>query len=214
MQCGPPGGGIWTNNVCCQSFIKTDPDVEGIGDTCCNSSFKFPGSGSAFMPGWDAQQLLLSRMNETIASYILNATAAAPVTSGKKTDVTLAIGAGLGIPLGILALGLLGFFFVREKRKITAVELEPSSSTVSLNDSTGKIVVTPTSGSTREHRGPSYFDRKRSSRFYGGHAMAQARLKGTRGFMGAMSLASGPGELPGEDRNKQASRYARYEVPG
>lgn len=108
---------MFTTSFCCGSY--SDPVQD-----CCTSSFTYTGSGYAFRPGWDAEKLLLAAANDsmvTITSPVVTATvtttagAAVATCSSLNSDLEIVVGASVGVPLGVGAIGLLAFLIWRER---------------------------------------------------------------------------------------------------
>lgn len=115
----PCVAGLYPTKFCCGSYSNQD---------CCGSNFTLGNTGLAFKPGTDAVQAQISSLSAALASattassqstVTTTATAAATATSSSSSSNNLgpAIGAGVGIPLGVLTLGLLGFLIWRERRR-------------------------------------------------------------------------------------------------
>ncbi|RDW79482.1 hypothetical protein BP6252_04120 [Coleophoma cylindrospora] len=120
-SCDPIGTPV--ANFCC---------AYGSGESCCGSQFTLGTTGNAFKPGADA--VVQSISAAAIAAYTATATGgsasaastsspsasatAATATAAPKCDSDLGtkVGVGVGVPLGVLALGILSFLFLREKR--------------------------------------------------------------------------------------------------
>ncbi|KAH6674699.1 hypothetical protein B0J14DRAFT_699380 [Halenospora varia] len=89
--------------------------------SCCNNSFFLGTTGQAFKPGWDAMVVSISSAAVAAAT---STDAAIPVNSSTSQhcsngDLGTKVGVGVGVPLGVLALGILGFYFgVEEGRNI------------------------------------------------------------------------------------------------
>lgn len=87
------------------------------GSSCCSSSFVLGVTGPAFKPGYDAiiQNLTSGLVNaSSISSQQSNCT---NTTSSGNGDLGTKVGVGVGVPLGVLVAGLLGFLFYREYKK-------------------------------------------------------------------------------------------------
>lgn len=121
VNCGPPGLG--NSSFCCSSRSH---------EQCCGSAFTFPGTGRAFQPGIDAvlQSLSSIASTTTISAGIPTSTAsiASQTSTASKSSVSLgtAVGAGIGVPMGLLVVGALGFLFWNQKRKRATVATEKS----------------------------------------------------------------------------------------
>ena len=103
-----------------------------LGDSCCNSSFQYSGSGTSFQPGWDKTQALLDQgqaalaqlngtnatlTNLTTSTNTSSDASASSTSSSHDNHLGTAIGIGVGVPLAILAAGLLSFLFYKERNK-------------------------------------------------------------------------------------------------
>jgi hypothetical protein len=112
-------------------------------DSCCPSKFTLSGTGWAFKPGDDQRvenikEAAIASYTSTnvisttaIASYtsasVISTTAVATSSSSTSTstsaspdnnsDIGTKVGLAVGIPLGVLAAGILGWLFYREKSK-------------------------------------------------------------------------------------------------
>lgn len=107
-------------------------------ESCCNSSFTLGVTGTSFKPGYDAfvQNISAAAASSALATVATVATTAAlaqattsATTSSNTTNETCSngdlgtkVGIGVGVPLGVLAFGILTFLFWREcgKRKKNA----------------------------------------------------------------------------------------------
>lgn len=116
-NCGADG--LPSDSFCCGSYANP-------ARSCCASAFAFTGSGLAFKPGRDLELQQLSSATSATPSSASTTAAASSATgsatggSGETrsgTNLALAVGAGVGIPLGVLAVGILGFLVWREKNK-------------------------------------------------------------------------------------------------
>ncbi|TVY71524.1 hypothetical protein LSUE1_G005372 [Lachnellula suecica] len=121
---------VWS---CAQPGIEEKKFCCGFtGESCCNSSFTLGVTGPAFKPGLDAFVLSISSaavasatgsivaMTTSTASAVSTAAMAEWTTSNSTCsngDLGTKVGLGVGVPLGVLALGILGFLFWRESGK-------------------------------------------------------------------------------------------------
>ncbi|TVY48411.1 hypothetical protein LOCC1_G001546 [Lachnellula occidentalis] len=123
---------IWS---CADPGSAPDKFCCGFGTaSCCNSSFTLGTTGVAFKPGLDAYvqsisaAAVSSAMATAMASTSIGTTAspAAQATAsqsveanctGTSGDLGTKIGVGVGVPLGVLAVGVLSFLFWRESRR-------------------------------------------------------------------------------------------------
>ncbi|TAQ90344.1 hypothetical protein B7494_g1319 [Chlorociboria aeruginascens] len=134
-HCGTVG--VFDGDVCCQTMS---------GDSCCdlNATFDYKNSGVSFTPSLDLR--IEQAKSESIASASASATSTIYVTvtttassssaastnansaaaesgsiaassSSNNSDLPLALGASIGIPLGICSVGVLSFCFWREGRR-------------------------------------------------------------------------------------------------
>lgn len=119
-SCAEPGGA--PTKFCC-SFGT---------ESCCNSSFTLGTTGVAFKPGLDAfvQSISAAAVSSAMASATTGTTASpAQATASQNSqgvqanctstgdDLGTKIGVGVGVPLGVLAIGVLSFLFWRESRR-------------------------------------------------------------------------------------------------
>lgn len=100
LSCASPG--TKGDGVCCGY---------SNGSSCCNDQFRIGYSGPAYIPGFDAVATGLSSMGGT------NTTNITTVPSNNDQNIGTMVGLGVGIPLGLLVAGLIGFLFYREYNK-------------------------------------------------------------------------------------------------
>jgi len=115
-SCSPPGEEV--KEFCCGYS----------SESCCNSSFTLGTTGVAFKPGFDALVQSISRA--AVASATAGSTSSASANAAQATssripeencansngDLGTKVGVGVGVPLGVLAIGILTFLFWRESR--------------------------------------------------------------------------------------------------
>ncbi|PVH72388.1 hypothetical protein DL98DRAFT_576856 [Cadophora sp. DSE1049] len=129
-SCGTPG--TRSSLYCCAQGDSSK--------SCCNSSFDIGNTGIAFKPGYDAFVLSLTQSNAAPSSTAPSSTAQSSTTPTPTSDVNASqstndgttttleetcsddnlgtkVGLGVGIPLGVLVLGLLSWLFYRESSK-------------------------------------------------------------------------------------------------
>lgn len=95
------------------------------GSSCCDDSFVLGVTGVAFQPGFDAfVQNLTDSATNTSGSASAQTSSPVPVPSAASDsgDIGTKVGLGVGIPLGILVAGILGFLFWRESRKTRGIQ--------------------------------------------------------------------------------------------
>lgn len=117
VSCSGPNGAI-PNEFCCNS----------VGKNCCSiATFGLGSTGNAFSHGLD--QLILNLKNAqasgigsspSSASSQASSAKKAPAQTSSPLGVASTVGLAIGIPLGALVLGVLGFLFWREKRRGSA----------------------------------------------------------------------------------------------
>ncbi|TVY71443.1 hypothetical protein LSUE1_G005217 [Lachnellula suecica] len=123
--CDAPGGR--NINSCCDIPNKN----------CCTiAPFVYPNTGFAFKNGMDQLLLDVASANTSgQATVTVTATAGSSSSTGSSAESSTstaaassssnlgpAIGAGVGVPLGVLALGLLGFLFWRARKNSNGSE--------------------------------------------------------------------------------------------
>ncbi|RKF56083.1 hypothetical protein OnM2_084033 [Erysiphe neolycopersici] len=114
LSCASPG--TIGEGVCCGY---------SNGSSCCSDQFRIGNSGPTFIPGFDAVATGLSAIGGT------NTTNITTVPSDNSQNIGTMVGLGVGIPLGLLVAGLIGFLFYREYNKNKLI-LEPLSSKMAL----------------------------------------------------------------------------------
>jgi len=101
--------GTQGNNWCCATGDSST--------SCCNASFGALVTGGAFMPGLDQFILNITQAaQQNSSSTNVNASSLAG-GSDNKSALGTKVGLGVGVPLGVLVLGLLTWLFFRERSK-------------------------------------------------------------------------------------------------
>ncbi|CAD6501895.1 BgTH12-02140 [Blumeria graminis f. sp. triticale] len=98
------------------------------GSSCCNDQFRLGNSGPIYKPGLDIM------LNDISSSSGSNTTNITNVPSSAGQDIATKVGLGVGIPLGVFVVGLLGFLFYRESHK-NSNERNPAAASLSLVNS-------------------------------------------------------------------------------
>jgi hypothetical protein len=120
ISCSAPGA--IPNEFCCNS----------AGNDCCSvTTFELGSTGNAFSHGLDQLVLNLKKANGKSASESLASNASSSVKKeiampSTPMPVATTVGLAIGIPLGTLVLGILGFLFWRENRRSTRHEISRS----------------------------------------------------------------------------------------
>ncbi|KAM3087452.1 hypothetical protein ACMFMG_001539 [Clarireedia jacksonii] len=106
------------------------------GESCCPSKFELGVTGQAFKPGDDQRVKNISAAAiakytststiPTVASAVSSvATASSTPSACPDPDLGTKVGLGVGVPLGVLAAGILGWLFWREVNKGKTKNLQP-----------------------------------------------------------------------------------------